>query len=102
MLTSIAETGLSLSCVNNFFILDNVPEISLFDQIVARAIRFKSHMFLPEEQREVHIFPIVVSAPSYRELTKHERKWVEIFKEDKRLQGLYTKLRKQDFNLKEK
>lgn len=72
MLTSIAETGLTLKCVNNFFILDNIPEISLFDQIVARAVRLKSHMDVHPEDRFVNIYCLTISSPGLSDITKHE------------------------------
>lgn len=56
-------------------------------------------MFLPPEKRFVNVYCLTVSAPGYKAITKHEQKWVDIFKEDMKIQKLYETLRKNDFNL---
>lgn len=78
-LTQIAQTALSLFNVSHFFILDNIPEISLWEQIVARGIRYAGHMDLLPEERIIKIYTLVPSAPDLKEITKHEQKWIDIY-----------------------
>ena len=86
LLTSIATTGLSLTCVSNSFILDNIPEISLFEQIIARSVRYKSHVDFPLEKRFVNIYCLTISAPGLLKPTKHETKWIEIYEENQKIE----------------
>ena len=48
LLSSIAETGLSLFCVNYFYLLDYIPGLSQYKQITSRAVRLYSHKMIPE------------------------------------------------------
>lgn len=59
--------------------MDNIANYSTFDQIIARAIRFRSHLNLPVKERCVNIYIIVPSSPDLKELTKYEEKWIEIY-----------------------
>lgn len=40
---------------------------------------------LPKKNRYVNVFCLTVSAPNLKEVTKHERKWITIYEEDKRI-----------------
>lgn len=62
-MSKIAETGLSLSCVRHFFIMDDVNSIPSYQQIRARAVRYQSHIFLPQDERNVKVYIAVVAPP---------------------------------------
>lgn len=48
--------GISLKATEQFHVLEPVSNIALLDQIIGRAVRFQSHIGLPEDRRKVKIF----------------------------------------------
>ena len=54
--------GISLFEVRQFHILEVISNISKIEQIKARAIRFQSHIKLPEDQRHVDIYMHITDA----------------------------------------
>ena len=63
VLTKAGGEGLDLKGVRNVFILDPPWNESGIRQIIGRAIRFKSHHHLPEEERKVNIYYLRLVGP---------------------------------------
>ena len=63
-MSEIAETGLSLKAVTDFFLLDNVPGFSQYQQIVAHAVRMNSHKELPDDMHFVRVYNLCATDPS--------------------------------------
>jgi hypothetical protein len=48
--------GISLNGTEQFHILEPLPSSTLQEQIIGRAIRYRSHLHLPEDRRVVHVY----------------------------------------------
>jgi len=60
VITSAGSEGLDLKGTKNVIILDPVWNPAGVNQIIGRAIRFKSHEHLPKYQRKVHIYKMIM------------------------------------------
>lgn len=60
IITKAASLGIDLKNTRNVFILDPVWNPSTLDQIIGRAIRYKSHESLPIEERHVNIYYMIL------------------------------------------
>jgi len=60
IITRAGAEGVSLNETRAIFILDGVWNEALYVQIVARAIRYKSHSKLPENERYVNVYKLFV------------------------------------------
>jgi len=63
IITLAGSEGLDLKEVGNVIILDPVWNPSVMEQIVGRAVRFKSHANLPINQRKVDVFNLILKTP---------------------------------------
>lgn len=48
--------GISLKGTEQFHILEPIPNLALFQQVVGRAVRYKSHSHLPKDRQKVNIY----------------------------------------------
>ena len=60
VITSAGSEGLDLKGTRNVIILDPVWNPAGINQIIGRAIRFKSHEGLPKSERKVHIYKMIM------------------------------------------
>ena len=64
IITKAGGEGLDLKGVKNVIILDPPWNDSSLKQIIGRAIRYKSHIHLPEKERIVNIYYMVLTIPT--------------------------------------
>lgn len=64
IITKAGAEGVDLVATTNIFLLDNVWNDALSEQIIARAIRFRSHNGLPENKRFVNVHRMLMLKPS--------------------------------------
>lgn len=69
IITRAGGEGLDLKETKNVIILDPVWNPSNLEQIIGRAVRYKSHENLPEEERVVNVYLMVLKVPSHGKLT---------------------------------
>jgi len=62
IITTAGSEGLDLKGVRNMIILDPVWNPATMEQIIGRAVRFRSHIHLPEEERNVTVYPIILAS----------------------------------------
>ena len=62
-ITKAGGEGLDLKGVRNVIILDSVWNRPSVDQIIGRAIRYKSHFHLPKSQQHVDIYHLILVKP---------------------------------------
>lgn len=60
LITKAGAEGVDLKRTRGIFILDGQWNEALYEQIVARAIRFKSHFDLPKSEQVVHVYKLFV------------------------------------------
>ena len=65
LITKAGAEGLDLKETRQLIILDPVWNSATEDQIIGRAIRFKSHEELPENQRVVDVYRLFLSKPFF-------------------------------------
>ena len=63
LITSAGAEGLNLKCVRQVFLLEPFWHRSRIDQVIGRAIRFKSHISLPEIERNVTVYNLILIKP---------------------------------------
>lgn len=63
IITIAGSEGLDLKETRNVIILDPVWNKATIDQIVGRAVRYKSHIKLPPDQRYVDVYNMVLVSP---------------------------------------
>ena len=63
IITLAGSEGLDLKEVRDVIILDPVWNPAVMEQIVGRAVRFKSHIRLPVEERKVDVYNMILKAP---------------------------------------
>lgn len=68
IITKAGAEGVNLKRTNTIFIMDGQWNDSLYEQIVARAIRFKSHDQLPKKDRYVNVKKLFVCKKSEKPL----------------------------------
>lgn len=68
LLTSAAKEGLDFKGVRTVMFMDYPWVPSDYNQIVGRARRFKSHMMLPNNQRNVRVYELAYSHPTKKTL----------------------------------
>ena len=70
---SAAREGISLKNTKNVIIFEPQWNDPMTEQMIARAIRYKSHESLPVEQRVVHVYSLYhLRADEYPSISKHE------------------------------
>lgn len=60
IITKSGSEGVNLLETRGIFVIDGVWNDALYEQIVARAIRYKSHHNLPENERYVNVYKLFV------------------------------------------
>ena len=60
IITKSGSEGVNLIETRGIFVIDGVWNDALYEQIVARAIRYKSHHNLPENERYVNVYKLFV------------------------------------------
>lgn len=60
IITRAGAEGVSLNETRGIFVIDGVWNEALYTQIVARAIRYKSHTNLPQNERYVNVYKLFV------------------------------------------
>ena len=58
IITKAGSEGVSLNETRGIFVMDGVWNEASYEQIVARAIRYKSHQFLPKKERFVDVYKL--------------------------------------------
>ena len=66
VITRAGAEGVDLVSTTNIYLLDTQWNDALSEQIIARAIRFKSHFGLPENKRFVNVYRLLLVKPSDR------------------------------------
>jgi superfamily II DNA or RNA helicase len=61
IMTEAAQEGLNLLAVRRLHILEQPVNKTSLDQVVGRAVRYQSHVMLPEDQRDVTILNYFIS-----------------------------------------
>ena len=64
LITQAASVGLDLKGVRNVILLEKGWKSSDEEQIIGRAVRYKSHAHLPEKDRKVDVWHLVLKKPS--------------------------------------
>lgn len=70
LITRAGAEGVSTINCNNIILLDAQWNEALAEQIIARAIRYKSHFGLPEEKRYVNVYRLMLIKPFEKKLVK--------------------------------
>ena len=70
LITRAGAEGVSTINCNNIILLDAQWNEALAEQIIARAIRYKSHFGLPEEKRYVNVYRSMLIKPFEKKLVK--------------------------------
>lgn len=95
VLTSSSAEGLNLLKTRNLIITDPVWNPSKLEQIIGRAVRYKSHSDLPPEERHVNVFRMILIEESIEDsmetsisgdvilynIIKHKEKMLKEFNE---------------------
>lgn len=68
VITKAGAEGVSLRASRGIFVLDGVWNEATYEQIVARAIRFKSHYHLPKEEQFVEVYKLFSCYPSEKKV----------------------------------
>ena len=94
IITKAGAEGVNLIETRGIFIIDGVWNEALSIQIIARAIRFRSHANLPEKDRYVNVYKLFVCAPQEKKLIEslnskdgvkfNFNKYIEKVKEDRK------------------
>jgi len=71
LITRAGAEGVSTINCNNIILLDAQWNEALAEQIIARAIRYKSHFGLPEGKRYVNVYRLMLIKKSEEELVKN-------------------------------
>ena len=74
IITRAGAEGVSLNETRGIFVIDGVWNEALYTQIVARAIRYKSHAKLPKNERYVNVFKLFVCYPNEAEILENINK----------------------------
>jgi SNF2 family DNA or RNA helicase len=64
IITLAGSEGLDLKEVRDVIILDPVWNPAVMEQIVGRAVRYKSHMNLPLDKRKVDVYNLILKTPA--------------------------------------
>lgn len=64
VITKAGSEGIDLKETRNVIVLDPVWNPSGLEQIIGRAVRYNSHINLPEDQRHVNIFLLILKEPN--------------------------------------
>ncbi len=56
LISKSGTEGLDLKCIKSVHIMESGWNFSLIQQVIARAVRYKSHISLPEEERNVQTY----------------------------------------------
>lgn len=64
IITRAGAEGVSLNETRGIFVIDGVWNEALYTQIIARAIRYKSHAKLPKNDRFVNVYKLFVCYPN--------------------------------------
>jgi len=70
LITRAGAEGVSTINCNNIILLDAQWNEALAEQIIARAIRYKSHFGLPEDKRFVNVYRLMLIKADEKELVK--------------------------------
>ena len=70
VVTKAGGEGLDLKGVRSVVVMDPTWNDAGLQQVIGRAIRYKSHIHLPQEQQKVHVYFMILSIPV--ELQKEE------------------------------
>lgn len=68
VITKAGSEGVSLRASRGIFVLDGVWNEATYEQIVARAIRFKSHYHLPKNEQYVEVYKLFSCYPSEKKV----------------------------------
>lgn len=68
IITLAGSEGLDLKEVRDVIILDPVWNPAVMEQIIGRAVRYKSHMNLPLSERKVNVYNLILKTPSDAEI----------------------------------
>jgi len=68
LITRAGAEGVDTTNTQNIILLDSQWNDALTEQIIARAVRFKSHFQLPEEQRFVNVYRLFLCSEEEKEL----------------------------------
>lgn len=68
IITRAGAEGVSLNETRGIFVIDGVWNEALYTQIVARAIRYKSHSKLPKNERFVNVYKLFICYPDEGEI----------------------------------
>lgn len=63
-ITKAGGQGLDLKGTRNVIIMESVWNRATEQQIIGRAVRYKSHTHLPEKERKVNVYHLIVIKPS--------------------------------------
>lgn len=66
LVSASGSEGLNLKEVNTVIILEPYWNQSRIDQVIGRAVRFKSHSQLPKEERVVHVYNLILVKPDQK------------------------------------
>lgn len=84
IITMAGSEGLDFKEVSNVIILDPVWNPSTLEQIIGRAVRFKSHINLPMSERLVNVYLLILRTPPVK-IAENEKKLIRLMIKDKGL-----------------
>ena len=73
VITRAGGEGLDLLEVRNVIILDPTWNDAGLQQIIGRAIRYKSHYYLPKEEQKVYVYTLVLTEPNIDEIDEEDK-----------------------------
>ena len=97
LISSAGSEVLDLKATNDIIILEPHWNIEKINQVIGRSIRFKSHMSLPEEERVVNVFKLILRKP---EIIENENKDEYILSVDELLYRISSEKEEQFKKLK--
>ena len=68
IITKAGTEGVDTIATNNIYLIDPTWNEAMSEQIIARAIRYKSHHTLPKEKRHVNVYRLLLVKESDREI----------------------------------
>jgi hypothetical protein len=85
--TSAGEMGLDLKGVRKVILLEKGWNVQREEQVIGRAVRYRSHVMLPEDERNVTVYHLILVKPAW--VRKKVNKKPEFAKPEKRNSSQY-------------
>jgi len=106
LITKASAEGVDLIGTNAMVLMDGAWNESAIQQIVARAVRYRSHTHLPKDQQHVNIYRMVIVKPTDKPIIENmigqfkKPQWDILLEKFLQINELYKKTTDRKFNIK--